>query len=58
MQLHIAGGNLITKSPFRLDPLTGQWCLNAFVQAPEIRAWNNGPTRPRWWARSLRRRVR
>jgi hypothetical protein len=57
MQLHPTGGSLVTKSPFRLDPLTGQWCLNAFSETPEIRVLNSGPARPRKWARSLRRRA-
>ena len=58
MQLHIAGGNLVKKSTFRLDPLTGQWCVNAFVDAPQVRARDCGPARPRGWGRCLRGRVR
>jgi hypothetical protein len=57
MQLHPAGGNLVTKSPFRLDPLTGQWRLNAFIETPEIRLLNSRPTRSRRGARRLRRRA-
>jgi hypothetical protein len=58
MQLHATGGNFITKSPFRLDPLTGQWCLNAFIDAPEVRALSFGPSCARRAAPSLPRRTR
>jgi len=37
MQLPITGGNLVTRSPFRLDALTGQWRLNTPIEDPEIR---------------------
>ena len=58
MQLHVTGGDLVTKSPFRLDPLTGQWRLNAFVKGLEIRVPHSGPARHRRWALNLRRRAR
>jgi hypothetical protein len=58
MQLPASGGNLVTKSPFRLDPVTGRWCLNAFIEAPEVRALNLGPAHPRRWPLSLLTRVR
>lgn len=29
-QLHVAGGNLVTKPAYGMDPLTGLWGLNAF----------------------------
>jgi hypothetical protein len=59
MQLHVTGGDLVTKSPFRLDPLTGQWRLNAFVKDLEIRVPHYVVSlRSRNWALSLPRRLR
>ena len=58
MQLPASGGNLVTKSPFRLDPLTGQWRLNAFIEAPLMRATRHGDVlRTRWMSGPEERRA-
>ena len=60
MQLTVIGGNLATKSPFRLDSLTGLWRLNIRFQDPGIHAPHPTPAHHRRWAPSLhtRRRAR
>jgi hypothetical protein len=54
-QLHMAGGNLVTGSGYGMNPLTGEWEVNAFPDRTDDRLRDDFWTRESPVCRALRR---
>lgn len=44
-QLHVTGGNLVTRPAYGMDPLTGSWGINAFPDRASSRDWPTSQSR-------------